>query len=728
MNRLRGVYRTISLILVGCMLINTLLGCKRQENEYEQITNSNGSAFLNLISKEEGFYEISLDAINQAGLKINTNTLGDLILLQRGLPINYWVDNHDGDIYIRYFSPSSTSRYSQETVTVLTKGGNHLQDEVEGKMPDRIPEEFNADLNGVSGCFQEQIYEENVTYQPKAIPGEPWFWKTMMAPGEVEISIDLESGSTGNALVRFRLWALTEADVSPDHKIIIKINASKVGEYKWDGKGFYQFDSMVKQGVLAKGVNNLTIESPGINGIPADKVFLDWIKIYQPVTGENLGDQVKVRCQSDFDLPVKYLSNYDLYTNFPDGKIDRLFTSGGHDEVIHFEAGRYYWLLKTRNYQAPDNLTLVSSEELQIDSLQPADYLVIGDRDLLTAAITLINWRKSQGLSVTAVPADILYHYFNNGYAEPEAIRSFLFWTSIHWPSLPRYVLLLGDASYDPKGYQSEKINNLLPSFFIETQFGGETASDYGYSIISNEPWVGTSQSKDSPPRISVGRLPVCTPEQLNIITEKIIAYENYYKTQENLGSKILVIADSKEISFQLEGENFLKVIPPDNQSELLETEIGVRYSDDKVIQVWREGYEWIVYFGHGSIHEWGSAQYLASDRVGQLPEQPNPPIILQFTCLSGLFTHPEVVSLSEYLLSKPRGGAIALLAPTSLTLPVDQHYLSQQIALEISSSDHLRLGDLLLGAWQELSEIPVEINDVTRTFVLLGDPGLLLP
>ena len=118
----------------------------------------------------------------------------------------------------------------------------------------------------------------------------------------------------------------------------------------------------------------------------------------------------------------------------------------------------------------------------------------------------------------------------------------------------------------------------------------------------------------------------------------------------------------------------------------------------------------------------------MSPEAVSQLPVQLIPPIVLQFTCLTGLFSHPDVESISEELLWNSKGGAIALIAPTSLTLPGDQSLLSQELAVQMGSTENKRLGDLLLNAWRAAAEKPVEINDVIRTFALLGDPGLLLP
>jgi hypothetical protein len=221
-----------------------------------------------------------------------------------------------------------------------------------------------------------------------------------------------------------------------------------------------------------------------------------------------------------------------------------------------------------------------------------------------------------------------------------------------------------------------------------------------------------------------VGRLPASTEDQIKILTAKIIEYENQIKKLPDRNPQVLVVADRSEDSFKMEGENFSHTLPETKTFDLFVP--GAE--DSQLINFWKKDPQWIVYFGHGSIQDWGSDQYMSPEAVSQLPVQLSPPIVLQFTCLTGLFSHPEVESISEELLWHPKGGAIALLAPTSLTLPGDQSLLSQELGVQVGSTENIRLGDLLLNAWRGAAEKPVEINDVIRTFALLGDPGLLLP
>jgi hypothetical protein len=96
-------------------------------------------------------------------------------------------------------------------------------------------------------------------------------------------------------------------------------------------------------------------------------------------------------------------------------------------------------------------------------------------------------------------------------------------------------------------------------------------------------------------------------------------------------------------------------------------------------------------------------------------------------TCLAGLFTHPKVQSLTEALLWKTDGGAVALLAPTSLTLSSDQSFLSHALVQALLKDRTARLGDAFLQAQREVPAQGSGTQDVLRTFLLFGDPALKL-
>ncbi len=65
-------------------------------------------------------------------------------------------------------------------------------------------------------------------------------------------------------------------------------------------------------------------------------------------------------------------------------------------------------------------------------------------------------------------------------------------------------MLLLGDATYDPKDYTQTGVKDLLPAFMFKSTWLW-TASDPGYASVNGE---------DGLPDLAVGRLPASNLEQ----------------------------------------------------------------------------------------------------------------------------------------------------------------------------------------------------------------------
>ena len=135
-----------------------------------------------------------------------------------------------------------------------------------------------------------------------------------------------------------------------------------------------------------------------------------------------------------------------------------------------------------------------------------------------------------------------------------------------------------------------------------------------------------------------------------------------------------------------------------------------------------------MAYFGHGSINMWGKDHLFSSEDVANMGTTKNFPIVYNLTCLTGLFTHPEVESLAESLLWRENGGAVGVLAPSSLTLPSDQSILSQAFVEGMFDDPDATLGEIHLRARRR---VPTETDgaiDVMKTFMLFGDPALRMP
>ncbi len=134
-----------------------------------------------------------------------------------------------------------------------------------------------------------------------------------------------------------------------------------------------------------------------------------------------------------------------------------------------------------------------------------------------------------------------------------------------------------------------------------------------------------------------------------------------------------------------------------------------------------------VAYFGHGSVTQWGRDDLFTVDDVTGLGNGDRMPIVVNMTCLTGLFTHPQVDSLAETLLWEAGGGAVAVLAPTSLTLPADQGFLSDALAEAVQGGEAVTLGEISQEARRQIHAEQQGGMDVLMTFLLFGDPALQL-
>ncbi len=107
------------------------------------------------------------------------------------------------------------------------------------------------------------------------------------------------------------------------------------------------------------------------------------------------------------------------------------------------------------------------------------------------------------GHQVKVVPIEEIYDRFDGGRTTTDAIRGFLRHAWEEWPDpAPEYVLLVGDATYDPMGNLGPNERQVLPTRLVETsQF--QTASDA---------WFADVEGDDGDPELSIGRLPSSSP------------------------------------------------------------------------------------------------------------------------------------------------------------------------------------------------------------------------
>jgi hypothetical protein len=379
------------------------------------------------------------------------------------------------------------------------------------------------------------------------------------------------------------------------------------------------------------------------------------------------------------------------------------------------EAGRKYLAVSGTSVRQPEVRRPPASNLTDDDS--GAEYVVIGPREFLRAAQPLLAHRRGEGLVTKAVATEEVYSEFGYGEKTPESIREFLSYAYHHWsePSL-RYVLLLGDATYDYKNYLETGVENHVPVKTLKTR----------YVWTASDPWLAAVNGEDILPDVAVGRLPASSVEEVELLVEKILAYES---GEGDPSAPVVLIADNPDLAgdFVADGNELASgVLSGETIEKIYLTELGTGATRSAIVEAFDEGASLMSYMGHGAIHLWANENLFNIWQVPSLSPQSQQPILLTMNCLNGYFHFPYFNSLSEELLKAEGKGVIAAFSPSGLSLNDPAHKFHKALVDQLVNQGHERLGDAVLAgqaAYADTGAFP----ELLSIYHLLGDPALVL-
>ncbi len=690
--------------LLAALLLISLLGCQNAPLPTGQAPAPGQPATLKLLTSAAGLYQLSANERSGSSLATDPTRLH---LRLRGQEIPFWITpNAD----IQFYAAAAANLYSATDIYWLSSGDtpNPLANPADAAglwQPATTPQP--------SLGSSTQRFEENKLYSPAPVEGDHWFWLSLSAPNRQSLALSLTQAAAGPAELRLEVWSNTSAGQTNDHRLKASLNGQVVIDESWKGAGRHMLRAPVPETGLKPGSNELLLELPGLAGVAAETTWLNWVELsvtrpLQPTQGELLFTASgQPQTLGGFSGPAQLFAVSDPLHPV------RLAASAGGALQGQASAGQLLIAVEATGLKKPRLERPLLAPDLNAAGLQ-ADWLVIGPPDLLEAARPLVEQRQKQGLRVVSAPLQAVFDQFGAGYPDPQAIQTFLKATRA-WAAAPRSVLLLGDASYDPLGYQAPVEANRLPTELVYTQYGGETGSDLPMADLDG----------DQLPDVAIGRIPARTPEQVKTLVDKIVQFEATRKSIS--GWRLLGVADGQEAVFAQQMKDLLALFAGSTQQTTYFPPAGATQAAQQVLQSFEQDPDLVLYIGHGSLNMWGQDRIFSSEDAAKLPRRTRQPLLLQYTCLSGLFTHPKRESLSETLLWLPGAGITAALAPTSLTLGSDQQTLSRALAKALSDGQHPTLGAALLAAWRQIPVKNPGALDVLNTFVLLGDPELRL-
>ena len=376
---------------------------------------------------------------------------------------------------------------------------------------------------------------------------------------------------------------------------------------------------------------------------------------------------------------------------------------------------------------APVSITANDGELLGV-STHEADLIIISHRDFMAQAQAWATYRGDQGVDVEVVNFDEIADEFNYGVPTADSIEAFLNYAYNNWQGgPPQYVLLIGDATYDPRGYLSQAVTidpgdyipNYVSTRIVSTTFS-ETASDESLADFDD----------DGLAELAVGRIPARQPSQVTDALTKTMNWEDTLGADPLSQGALFAShwdtsapgsAEDPETLFQEMSKDLRDQLPPGTPSTMMNS---LTSNATTLASTMSTGKYVVNYSGHGSAGSWAST-YFQNANVPLLANGTNESLFTMLTCLNGDFVNPDadLTSLAENLLNWNNGGAVAAWSSTGLTTTDLQMPMGLKFYEEIGQGDIPRLGDLIKVA---KGAVPVIYGtDVRLSWSLLGDPML---
>ncbi len=324
-----------------------------------------------------------------------------------------------------------------------------------------------------------------------------------------------------------------------------------------------------------------------------------------------------------------------------------------------------------------------------------------------------------------------------------------------------KYVVLVGDVPGSSKVSRAIGVPTTLAKAVVNVHWGSEPelATDHPYGDLD----------ADGVPELAVGRLSVDSPEELERLIARILAYEQTaddgpWRRRIELVAGVGGFGAIADTALEMVTRRFLTDrVPASYETRMTYASWRSPYCPDprafrsEVINGIRGGSLFWVYIGHGSRRHLdavntpvGSFPILHCDDAPQLTAGGTPPIAVFLACYTGAFDL-EDDCLAEMLMEQP-GGPIAAMSGSRVTMPYAMAVMTSGLMDEYFVGRSATLGEAMLGAKRALladpredpqrelvevlartvsprpEEMPAERKEHVLLFNLLGDPLLRLP
>ena len=609
----------------------------------------------------------------------------------------------------------------------------------------------------VTRVWHREHLEQNRTF---ARFDDLWYWERISF-SQRSVSFDLDLAGAPSATANLRISVGVAEAFSQRIAADMTLNSQPLGRIRWTQSRSIAYTHSF-QGVSITPANVLEFivaadETPNENGVLLE-IDATWERALAARTNGNLAWSSQPKTDREIYELSGFASQpllFDVSQGFdplrlvdptPAGSVWRVRAGRGAGVRVHFLA-----------VAAPDSLDPGADLELRVVAQLRSratcpDVLIVTHESTRAAAERLAAHRAAHfpggGLAdVLVTTTRDIYDNFSGGRLDPLAIRNYIkFLYNLSQPE-PRlqYVVLFGDATYDPRQLVAGTAATLVPALYplaAHPWFLGRFEAIEDWFVEMDTPLNGTIAPTGSGcfpvADMAVGRLPVHDPSAADRVVDRIVAYE----TTTGFGGwrgRMLSASDDEcapsscfETFWVGNNERLLQEVWNDLDIEKMYlTEYG-RVQNQKpharrdFIRAWSEGAVVVNWNGHGSSAQLADEVLLLITDVPALANGPRLPLFLELGEQGVVFDRPAD-RIGEAMLFSEGGGAIGVISSTDHTYVGPSFNFNLNLFRELlgpSITTPTPLGVALQAAKVRGGQ---GFGGFFESYMLLGDPVLAL-
>ena len=390
-------------------------------------------------------------------------------------------------------------------------------------------------------------------------------------------------------------------------------------------------------------------------------------------------------------------------------------------------------------FQASTAFNIASIKKVQnqnLHALKNIEYVILTHQNFKSQAEKIANYhRQKNGLNTIVVTNEEVYNEFSSGIPDITAIKNFMrhLYNYRSYTDTLKYLMLLGDGSYDNKTQSSANSNYIL-TFQSQGSLsvsGTYVCDDY-YGLLDDNEGVLSGYLD-----IGIGRLVVQNTEEANNAVDKIINYNSNPNSYGNWRSLINFVADNGDANLHVSDADDIATLvqnkyPQFNLNKIyldaypLEESAGgdiVPEATHEFNNAINRGTLILNYTGHGGELGLAHEQLITIQDINSWSNKHKLATFMTATCEFTRYDDKNRTSAGEYVFLNPNGGGIALFTTTRIAYAGPNKVINAAFYNQLFDDNTFRMGDLIRRTKNSIGSS----NSNMRIFTLIGDPALSL-